>query len=224
MARPRAFDLDEALDQAQRVFWEQGYDATTTAELAAAMGIQKGSLFHAFGDKRSLFVETLRRYMERLKADVIERVSASRDPLGALQEWVEHRVEILASEEGRIGCFGVNSSVGLAARDAELADVMADYWNQFLDYFQRTISRAQQLGHVRDDLDPKVLAHLVLVNLAGMNVVARQGLAGDRMRDSVCELFDSFRPTFAFPPTSPERPAQGAADGVQESNPAQERP
>lgn len=198
MARPRAFDLDEALDQAQRVFWERGYDATTTAELAAAMGIQKGSLFHAFGDKRSLFVETLRRYMEKRKADMIERVSGSRDPLGALQDWVEHSVDVLASEEGRVGCFGVNSSVGLAARDPELADLMADYWNQFIDYFTRTIARAQQLGHVRHDLDPKVLAHLVLVNLAGMNVIARQGLADDRMRDSVSELFDSFRPAFEY--------------------------
>ncbi len=196
MARPRAFDLDEALDQAQRVFWERGYDATTTAELAAAMGIQKGSLFHAFGDKRSLFVETLRRYMEKLKADLIERVSANRDPLGALQDWVEYRVNILASEEGRAGCFGVNSSVGLAARDSELADLMADYWNQFMDYFRRTIDRAQQIGHVRHDLDPKVLAHLLLVNMAGMNVIARQGLADDRMRRSVSELFDSFRPAF----------------------------
>ena len=196
MARPRAFDLEEALDLAQKVFWEKGYSATTTAELAAAMGIQKGSLFHAFGDKRSLFVETLKRYMERLKKDIIERVGSSSDPLNALQEWVEYRIDVLSTPEGRVGCFGVNSSVGLAASDPELANMMANYWNHFIEYFERTIAAAKQMGHVRHDLEPKVLAHLLLVHIAGMNVIARQGLADSRMKASVAELFDSFRPAF----------------------------
>lgn len=193
MARPRAFDIEEALDQAQAVFWDRGYSATTTAELAAAMGIQKGSLFHAFGDKRSLFVQTLTRYLERRMRTLTEALDQSNEPLEAMQSFVVQKAMHCASPQGRLGCFGVNSSVGLAARDPELALLMADYWNQVQQLFTDALARAQVNQAIRKDQDPGNLAHLIMVHLAGMNVIARQGLATDQLQHSVRALFDSFR-------------------------------
>jgi TetR/AcrR family transcriptional regulator, transcriptional repressor for nem operon len=64
MARPRAFDENTVLDAAMDCFWRDGYEATSIRELAAEMGINAPSLYNAFGDKRSLFREVLRRYVE----------------------------------------------------------------------------------------------------------------------------------------------------------------
>ena len=62
MARPRSFDRDAALEQAMRLFWEQGYEETSIADLTRAMGIAAPSLYAAFGDKRALFEEAVERY------------------------------------------------------------------------------------------------------------------------------------------------------------------
>ena len=63
--RPRAFDVDEALDAAMRVFWKHGYEGASLSELTEAMGINRPSLYAAFGDKESLFKKAVDRYMER---------------------------------------------------------------------------------------------------------------------------------------------------------------
>ena len=59
IGRPRAFDKDQALDQAVHVFWEKGYEGTSIADLTAAMGINPPSLYAAFGNKEALFVVEL---------------------------------------------------------------------------------------------------------------------------------------------------------------------
>ena len=60
--RPPSFDRDGALQAATRLFWERGYEATSIGELTAAMGIRPGSLYAAFGDKKTLFKEVVRAY------------------------------------------------------------------------------------------------------------------------------------------------------------------
>jgi AcrR family transcriptional regulator len=60
--RPRAFDIERALDQALRVFWRHGYEGASLAELTAAMGINRPSLYAAFGNKEKLFRRALDHY------------------------------------------------------------------------------------------------------------------------------------------------------------------
>ena len=64
MARPREFEMDEALEGAMQIFWRQGYGATNLPDLLKAMGLTRGSFYKAFGDKRSVYLEALKRYDE----------------------------------------------------------------------------------------------------------------------------------------------------------------
>ena len=70
--RPREYDPDRALASATRVFWKNGYAATSLDELAAATGMNRPSLYAGFGDKRELYLETLKRYRERTRAGVAQ--------------------------------------------------------------------------------------------------------------------------------------------------------
>ena len=65
MARPKEFDVDDALQQALELFWRKGYEATSVQDLVAAMGIQKASLYGTFGDKHSLYMKALQRSNSR---------------------------------------------------------------------------------------------------------------------------------------------------------------
>src|SRR6202051_2035496 len=64
MGRPRSFDLDEAADRALHVFWQKGYEGTSLSDLTKAMGINRPSLYAAFGDKEALFRKALDRYLK----------------------------------------------------------------------------------------------------------------------------------------------------------------
>src|SRR5438045_1691907 len=63
--RPRNFDTEKALDQALKVFWRKGYEGASLPDLTQAMGINRPSLYAAFGNKQSLFCKALKRYHER---------------------------------------------------------------------------------------------------------------------------------------------------------------
>src|SRR5580658_1499508 len=62
MGRPRSFDLDKAAERALHVFWQKGYEGTSLSDLTKAMGINRPSLYAAFGDKEALFRKVLERY------------------------------------------------------------------------------------------------------------------------------------------------------------------
>src|SRR5882724_6357466 len=74
--RPRTFDIDAALDAALHVFWRKGYDGASLADLTGAMGINRPSLYAAFGNKEALFRKALDRYVDRPAAFVLEALSA----------------------------------------------------------------------------------------------------------------------------------------------------
>src|SRR2546423_9970140 len=90
IGRPRAFDVDLALDRALHVFWRKGYEGASLSDLTQAMGINRPSIYAAFGDKEALFRKVLDRYAEGPTAHVMKalehadaRVAMERLLLGA---------------------------------------------------------------------------------------------------------------------------------------------
>ena len=76
MGRPRGFDEDAALEAAMRVFWEKSYEGATIGDLTEAMGINRSSIYAAFGDKEAVFRRVMERYRERRMSHI--RLSLSR--------------------------------------------------------------------------------------------------------------------------------------------------
>ena len=85
MARPREFDIDEALDAAMGVFWERGYEATSMVNLMDATGLHKGSIYKAFEDKHDLFLQALRRYLNNVYQMFHSTLTAAKTPMEGFQ-------------------------------------------------------------------------------------------------------------------------------------------
>lgn len=173
MARPREFDEGLVLGRALEAFRAKGFEGTTLDELEQATGLGRGSLYGAFGDKRSLFLKALALYLD----------TALRERMARLQSDEAGRAEIVAlfrsmardaiGDRDRRGCMVTNCSIELADRDPDLACQAARSLDQFERAFAGAIRRSQQQGEIDPGRDPVRLARFLTVCMEGMQVLAR---------------------------------------------------
>lgn len=126
--RPRSFDPAAVLDKARAVFWNQGYAATSLDDLAAATGLNRPSLYAAFGDKRALYLSCLNRSRDEALG-AMEKALAAQLPLKPLMVRVlERTVEVYrAGDVAQRGCFLIGTAVTQAVEDAEIRALVADF-------------------------------------------------------------------------------------------------
>jgi len=143
--RPRSFDADAVLDKARAVFWNLGYAATSLDDLAAATGLNRPSLYAAFGDKHALYMAAMDRSRRETEA-ALGAALATEMPLRKLLEIVFDRTADLyrAGESGQRGCFMVGTAVTQAVDDAEVRELLgrfvADTDAAFTGRFERSAS------------------------------------------------------------------------------------
>ncbi|WP_217559473.1 TetR/AcrR family transcriptional regulator [Paenibacillus sp. GbtcB18] len=173
MVRQREFDEDAALDAAMRLFWEKGYEAASLTELTARMGIQRPSMYAAFGSKKELFEAALRSYTQahaaRIRAKLQSRTSV-KDAFRALFEG------IVADEyEGSLnrGCFSINTMVELAPHDEKFEILTREHQLYLSVIFQETIERGIRTGELDAALEARGTAQALLVSLIGLTVMLK---------------------------------------------------
>ena len=115
MARPREFDTDTVLAALRDVFWEYGYEGTSYANIMAATGLKKGSLYAAFGDKRSLYHEALGHYdKENVSDGVAALANENLTGEARISALMQDLVDAAQTKKGRWGCLLCNAAVDQA--------------------------------------------------------------------------------------------------------------
>src|SRR3984957_10267299 len=119
--RPRAFETDTALGQAMDVFWTDGFAATSLDDISAATGLNRPSLYGAFGDKRALYLQAYGQYRKRMN-DSFAPLFAANEPLRLkLTRILTAALDLyLSGPEGPRGCFTVLSAASEAISDPDL--------------------------------------------------------------------------------------------------------
>ena len=173
MARPREFERDVVLDRAMKVFWSRGYQATSIQHLVARMGIQRGSLYGAFGDKRALFFAAIERYDRVMTARLLDTLDAPGSGLAAIRRFFRLKVQA-ARERGRPrGCLVTNSATELASRDRGTASRIGATLGRIEAAFHRAVLRAQAAGEIDPARDARALARFLTSSAQGLSVMAR---------------------------------------------------
>ena len=181
MGRPREFDTDEALDRALEVFWRRGYEGTTIPGLTEAMGINRPSLYAAFGNKESLFRRALDRYAEGPAAYVREALDEP-TARAVAERLLGGAVELLTDPRNPRGCLVVQGALacGESAEPVrrELLSRRLAREAAIRDRFER----ARADGDLPADTDPADLARYVTTVVQGMAVQAAGGAGRDALR------------------------------------------
>jgi TetR/AcrR family transcriptional repressor of nem operon len=173
MPRPKEFERDVVLDRAMRVFWSRGYEATSIQHLVDRMGIQRGSLYDTFGDKRALFFAAIERYDRVVTAKLMAALDEPASGKDAIGKFFRLKVE-LALESGRPrGCLVTNSAAELASRDRGAATRVGGVLTKIEAAFQRAVVRAQNAGEIDASRNSRALARFLTSSAQGLSVMAK---------------------------------------------------
>src|SRR5690349_22736718 len=172
--RPRAYEPDVALAKALDLFRKDGFAATSLDDLSAATGMNRPSLYGAFGDKRELYIKSYEAYRDRARARMGE-VSGVDMPLRELLERI-YAIALdmyLSGKDGPRGCFTVMTAASEAVFDPAIRDMVISGLVETDRFFARIFRRAQERGELAASADPQVLAHLASATLHTIAVRAR---------------------------------------------------
>jgi len=190
MSRTKEFDPDAVLQRALELFWERGYEATSMADLVEHLGIARASIYATFGDKHTLYLRALDRYVRTRDPDPVEMLSQPGPVLPAIRALVEAYATESVCDERRRGCLVVNTAVELMSRDPQAARQVEANWDALETALTSALTRARAQGEIPRDKEPRALARFLLVVLQGMRVLGRAHPDPGRLRDAAAQALN----------------------------------
>lgn len=187
MARPKAFDLDTAVDRAMTLFWRNGYNPTTPRQLADHLGIGAGSLYNAFGSKYGLFIATLARYHDHEASKLTDALITQTGPV---RDRIRAAVQPYLATDDQAGCFAVNTAVELAATDEAAAELVRRMFDRLRDTLRALIEEGSLTGEITAGRDPAALAAMLMNTINGLRLLARTGRDPDELRQILDTTLD----------------------------------
>tara|TARA_R110000868_G_scaffold126850_2_gene334144 strand:+ start:1718 stop:2347 length:630 start_codon:yes stop_codon:yes gene_type:complete len=174
--RPKSYDPDRALWAALEQFWGGGYAATSLDALATSTGMNRPSLYAAFGDKKALYLKALSRFAEELRAALGRDLYAHDDIGDALKQFYAGALDFyLTGPDGPRGCFAICTATAEAAHDAEIRDLLETILKEIDEGLTARLTLAQTRGQIDADADPAALAQLAAATLHSLAVRSRAG-------------------------------------------------
>jgi TetR/AcrR family transcriptional repressor of nem operon len=190
MARPKTFDPDAKLDLAMDEFWRKGYDGLQVHDLCRAMGLNPGSLYGTFGDKRTLFLAAFDRYASTVSKEAIDRVASAPSGLDGLRAYFSHIIESILDGRRSWGCLVTNVAVELASHDPEIAAKVQAHFQRLEEAFATALLRSFNSGQISQAAVGS--APFLLCVVQGLNVVAKTKPSRERLECIVKAAMEAF--------------------------------
>jgi TetR/AcrR family transcriptional regulator, transcriptional repressor for nem operon len=194
MARPIEFDRPKAVNRALALFWRKGYQATSLADLLAAMDISRSSFYAAFTDKRSLFIECLDLFSART-LEMLHQARAEMPPVDALRSFFERNfvgAHGAGAVRGHWGCMLVNTVLEMAGVDDDLAARASHHLGEMQRIFQACLQDAGA-----EPVRAEELAAMLMLLNEGIRVSSRRRLPDAQHLQPIATTFRLIRSALA---------------------------
>jgi AcrR family transcriptional regulator len=174
VGRPRDFDADEALERAMRVFWQKGYEGASLADLTEAMGINRPSLYAAFGNKEALFEKALQRYADG-PGGYSRAALAAPSAREVAARMLQGAVDIQSDPRAPKGCLMVHSGLASGTEAEPVRKFAIARRREGETALRKRFERAKAEGDLAAESDPAALARFISAVIYGIAVQAASG-------------------------------------------------
>lgn len=171
--RTKDFDENEILKKAIFIFWEKGYHATSLHDLIEGLGIGRSSIYHAFGDKHSLFVKALEHYQQEGTARIEATLNDASSVKAGVRKLLRLGVVDTLGSECPSGCFKVNTEVELAAHDELIKNILREDEKLIEKVLIKAIKKGQKEGEINASKEAETLAHFLCNTITGLRVYSK---------------------------------------------------
>lgn len=191
MARVKEFDPDVVLARALDLFWRNGYEATSMADLVEHLGIGRASIYATYGSKRDLYLKALELYGRATGLSSAEALSRPGPVLPAIRDLLF--AFATGSPDRPKGCLVVNAAIELMDSDREVGRQVESSWDRLELSLTSAMLRARAQGEIPADKDPEALARFLLVVMQGLRVLGHGEPDPARVRDAVDQAIATLR-------------------------------
>jgi TetR/AcrR family transcriptional regulator, transcriptional repressor for nem operon len=175
MGRTKEFDAEEALYKALKLFRSKGFNGSSMQEIVECTGLSRSSIYDTFGDKRELFIRSLKKYKDEITGNLIKLVAESTDIKATLKEILTFCVEMSLSKNTENNCIITNTTLEMAGFDSDIAGIVHNNMLELEQALAGTIRRHQALNLVADRHTPETLAKFIFTSISGIRVAGRSG-------------------------------------------------
>jgi AcrR family transcriptional regulator len=202
--RPREFDPDAALDAALVVFWRSGYESASLSDLTDAMGINRPSLYAAFGNKQELFRRAIARYSARRDAawNTAMQAPTARQ---AVESLLRGAADALTASCNPAGCFLVVSSLTCGPASRAVRDEVARHRAASAPLLQARFERAIADGDLPKKTNAAQLAAFFSTVSQGMSLQAGGGVGREALHRIVDIALQAWPQRPAHKPPAPRK-------------------
>lgn len=176
MPRPKEFDVDRALAGALDCFRLRGYEGSSISNLLDSMGISRQSMYDTFGDKYSLFMDSLNLYYETYIESWMGILEAPDASLKEIRQFFSSYAEFLCSDQDRKSCLFANTALEMASTDAQILDMIDDFNERLIEGFSEAITTAIKNGELFQTKAPTPYAKFLTNTFWGMGLTAKTGV------------------------------------------------
>lgn len=181
--RPRAYDPTQALKAARDVFWLKGYAATSLDDIVGATGMNRPSLYAAFGDKEAIYLAALKMQSELLVTAVASACQLEMKLKPFLDLFFERCIEsYMAGAQGARGCFLVGTALTESLMREDVGEVVRSAFSRCEDALEQRFRRAKKDGDLRKTADARAIAMLMSSTMHEMAMLARAGAKRDMLQ------------------------------------------
>lgn len=193
--RPRKFDPDTALSRAVEIFWINGYAGTSLDMLAAATGMNRPSLYAAFGDKKSIYIKALLRFQADLRGRLVAALADRETLADWLSGYLDTSIDMYVSGAAQRGCFAICTALVEAPGDPDIKAELGAALARIDQAVEARLVRARAEGELPASADPAALTRLFAAVIHSIAVRARAGASPDELqviaRQAVAALLPS---------------------------------
>lgn len=154
------------------VFWENGYRATSIADLKEKFGLASASIYKLYPDKRAIFLAALRQYMDAGLSRLTQR-ETEQEPEVALAQTLDFFAQVTAGPEGTRGCFSIAAASELLPGDEDVHNLIEYMFSGLITRLTRILQKGQKKGVFRADYPASVMAESLFMMLEGMRLYGK---------------------------------------------------